>query len=132
MKKFKFTGVFFLFLCVFTSQMVFSAIVIKKDDPGTGTTSVMSRARASSLSISSSFIPVTADVVGDELIVDFSSNVGTAYVSVVDQSGNVVSQTVVDTFSSSEVVIPVDGLSSGKYSLKISYGTTKLTGDFQL
>jgi hypothetical protein len=77
-------------------------------------------------------IPVTADIIGSDLIVDFTSTVGTAVVSVVDQNGNVVYQTVVDTFSSPEVVIPVDGLSSGAYSLKIAYGSTKLIGTFQL
>jgi hypothetical protein len=84
-------------------------------------------------SFSSTFIiPVTADIIGSDLIVDFTTTVGTAVVSVVDQNGNVVYQTVVDTFSTPEVVIPVDGMSSGDYSLKISYGSTHLIGDFQL
>ena len=131
MKKFKFSGLFILLLCVFANQFVFGDIIIKKDDPGTGTLCPLSFSKARTLT-SSTYIPVTANVVGTELIVDFTTTVGTAYVSVVDQSGNVVYSTVVDTFSTSEVVIPVDGLSSGKYSLKISYGTTRLTGDFQL
>lgn len=136
MKKFNFSGLLLL-LCVFSSQFVFGDIIIRRDDPTGGSPSApamatMSKTKSLSSTSTSSFIPVSADIVGTELIVDFSAIVGTAYVSVVDQSGNVVYQTVVDTFSTPEVIIPVDGLSSGKYSLKISYGTTKLTGDFQL
>ena len=134
MKKinFKFLGLFVLLLSVFSNQVVFADIIIRKDD-GTGLqpNNVLSKSKALSLS-STSFIAVTADVVGTDLIVDFNSSVGTAFVSIVDQNGNVVSQTSVDTFSTSEVIIPVDGLSTGKYSVKISYGSTKLIGNFNL
>ena len=129
MKKFKFSSL--IILCFFAVQFVDGQIIIRKDDPSIQPNGV-AKLGVTSFSTKTAFIPVTADVVGTELIVDFTSTVGTAYVSVVDHSGNVVYQTVVDTFSTSEVIIPVDGLSSGKYSLKISYGTTKLTGDFQL
>ncbi len=135
MKKFKFSGLFILLLCVFSNQVAFSAIIIRKDDPGTGTAGTSTITKARTVLTTTSFasnIPVLADIVDDELIVDFTSSVGTAYVSVVDHSGNVIYQTVIDTLSSSEVVIPVDDLSNGKYSVKISYGITKLTGDFQL
>jgi len=134
MKKinFKFLGLFVLLLSVFSNQVVFADIIIRKDD-GTGfqPNNVLTKSKALSLS-STSFIAVTADVVGTDLIVDFNSSVGTAFVSIVDQNGNVVSQTSVDTFSTSEVIIPVDGLSTGKYSVKISYGSTKLIGNFNL
>jgi hypothetical protein len=134
MKKinFRFLGLFVLLLSVFSNQVVFADIIIRKDD-GTGLqpNNVLSKSRTLSLS-SNTFIAVTADVVGADLIVDFGTSVGTALVSVVDQNGNVVYQTSVDTFNTSEVIIPVDGLSTGKYSVKISYGSTKLIGDFNL
>ena len=134
MKKinFKFLGLFVLLLSVFSNQVVFADIIIRKDDPNPSTIpTAQSKLKTLSLS-STSFIAVTADVVGTDLIVDFNSSVGTAFVSIVDQNGNVVSQTSVDTFSTSEVIIPVDGLSTGKYSVKISYGSTKLIGNFNL
>jgi len=134
MKKinFKLLGFFIVSLSMFTNQVVFADIIIRKDDPAPGGVP-MTLSRLSSLSISSkTFIPVTADVVGSELIVDFSTSVGTAYVSVVDANGSVVYLTTVDTFSTPEVVIPIDELSKGKYSLKISYGSTNLIGDFKL
>jgi hypothetical protein len=117
--------------------MVFGDIIIRRDDPTGGQPTApamapMSKAKSLSSTSSSTYIPVTADIINSELIVNFSSIVGTATVSVVDVNGFVVSQTIVDTFTTSEVIIPVDGLSSGMYSLKISYGTTKLTGNFQL
>ena len=144
MKKinFKFLGIFIVLLCVFSNQVFAELIIIRKDDPAQGGSSnVVSASKSTSLkssllksaSLQSQFVvPVTADIIGSDLIVDFTSTVGTASVSVVDQNGNVVYQTVVDTYSTPEVVIPVDVLSSGDYSLKISYGSTHLIGDFQL
>jgi hypothetical protein len=134
MKKinFRLSGLFVLFLCIFSNQVVFADIIIRKDDPAPGTSpNVYSSARTFSLS-STSLISVTADLIGTDLVVDFNSTVGTAFVSVVDNNGNVVYQTTVDTFSSPELVIPVDTFEKGKYSLKISYGSTKLIGDFKL
>ncbi len=135
MKKisFRFLGMLAVLLCVCSSQVVFADTVLIRKDPNNPTVQPMGVTRLNSLSTSStSFIPVTADLNGSDLIVDFSTSVGTAFVSVVDKSGNVVYQTVVDTFSVSEVIISIDTLSSGSYSLKIAYGTTKLIGDFQL
>ena len=134
MKKinFRLLSFFVVLICVFSNQVVFADILIRKDDPAPGGGSNI-RAQAKTFSLSSvTSIPVTADVVGSELFVDFSSTVGTAFVSIVDQSGSVVYQTSVDTYSTSELIIPIDVLSRGKYSVKISYGSTKLIGDFQL
>ncbi|MEI6554466.1 MAG: DUF3244 domain-containing protein [Paludibacter sp.] len=130
MKRFNFSTLLVVVFCLFANQ-VFSAIILKKDDPGTGT--IPGPAPTKSITFkSSASIPVMADIIGSELIVDFTSALGTASVSVVDETGNVVYQTIVDTYSASEVVIPVDELSSGKYALKISYASTRLTGDFEL
>ena len=142
MKKinFRLLSFFVVLLCVFSNQFVFADIILRKDntDPASQPNNVVSASKSlsmlskTSLSSANSLITVSADLSGSDLIVDFSTTVGTAVVSVVDQNGNVVYQTVVDTFSTPEVVIPVDGLSSGNYSLKISYGSTNLIGDFQL
>jgi hypothetical protein len=134
--NFRLIAFFVVSLLAFSNQVVFADIAIRKD-PGNGDTSPNIVSSMSTLSTtgtksSKTVIPVTADIVGTDLIVDFTSTVGTAYVSVVDQNGNAVYQTTVDTFSDPELVIPVDGLSSGKYSLKIAYGSTNLIGNFQL
>ena len=138
MKKinFRLLGFFVVFIFAFSNQVLSGDVLIRRDgdqgnQPNALVSSLSTSSKTSSLS-SKTVIPVTADVVGSELIVDFSTTVGTAYVSVVDANGNVVYLTTVDTFSTPEVVIPLDGLSSGKYSVKISYGSTKLIGDFKL
>jgi gamma-glutamyltranspeptidase len=134
MKKinFRFLGMLAVLLCVCSTQVVFADNILIRNDGNTGNQpNALIATKSYSLS-SQSVIQVTADLSGSDLIVDFSTTVGTAYVSVVDKSGNVVYQTAVDTFSSSEVIIPVDNLSSGSYSVKISYGSTKLIGNFKL
>ena len=134
MKKinFRLLGLFGVLLSVFSNQVVFAEIVIRKDDDsGLKPNIISTQSKTYSLSLKT-VIPVSADVVGTDLIVDFSTTVGTAFVSIVDKNGIVVYQTTVDTFSTPEVIIPVDGFSSGKYSVKISYGSTKLIGDFNL
>jgi len=134
----KLLSFFIVSLLVFSNQVIFAGIIIRKDDPAPGTQpnnilSASATVSAKSYSLrAQSYISVSADVVGSELYVDFSTTVGTAFVSVVDQNGSVVYQTVVDTYSTSEVVIPVDGLASGQYAVKISYGSTHLIGNFQL
>jgi len=129
--NFKFLSSLLLILFVSFTQLVFSDILIRKDngDPGTVPMGVT---RLNSMSSTQSFIPVTADIQGNELFVNFINPVGTASVSVVDLSGNCVYHTVVDTNTTSEISISLDGLSAGKYTLKITYVFTKLKGDFSL
>ena len=134
MKKIKPTLLNLLMFCAFALplQSLFAVDVpLKKDETGPGTM-INSPALRTAAFKTQIVISVTADLIGTDLIVDFSTTVGTAFVSVVDQNGNVVSQSTVDTFSTQEVIIPVDGLSSGKYSVKIVYGSTNLIGDFKL
>lgn len=133
----KFLGTLVLLLCAFSSQAVFATIIIKKDDPASGGGSnVMMMSKSSALKTTSlqtqSIIPVTADIINGELGVFFSSPVGVATVSVVDQYGNVVEITTIDTNSNSELYISTAGWEAGSYTLKITYGTTHLSGTFQL
>lgn len=115
-----------LLMCLFSVQTIFAVDVpLKKGDTGYGTMRVTKPLSATS-------IPVTADLFGTDLIVDFSISVGTAYVSVVDATGNVVYLTTIDTYTNSEVIIDLDGSCTGNYRLIISYGTTQLSGSFQL
>jgi hypothetical protein len=133
-------GILALLIFAFSSQAVFADIILKKDntDPGTvgSMVTVNNSLKATSLKSTSlkiqSIIPVTADLINGELGVFFSSSVGIATVSVVDQYGNIVEMTTIDTNSSSELYILTDGWEAGTYTLKISYGTTNLVGDFQL
>ena len=136
--NFRLLGFFGVFLFAFSNQVLSGDVLIRKDDPAPGgapnvlsASALTTSSKTYSLS-SKSVIPVSADVIGSELFVDFSTSVGTSYVSVVDAYGSVVYQTVVDTYSTPEVTIPLNGLSSGKYSVKIAYGSTKLIGDFKL
>jgi hypothetical protein len=127
----------FLLGMFLTTQFSFGDILIRKDDPAPGTVPMgVTSLSATSLTTTSTSTyttyPVSADVIGTDLIVDFSKSVGIAYITVVDYSGAVVYMTAADTSSSREVVIPVDGWSSGKYSVKIAYKKTKLIGDFWL
>ena len=115
-------------------------VPLKKGDNGSGgipgspvapSTLKTTSLKTASLKVET-IIPVTADVINGELGVFFSSPVGIATISVVDQYGNVVELTTIDTSSSSELYISTDGWDAGVYTLKISYGTTHLIGEFQL
>jgi len=133
MKKsiFKVCSTFLVLLGLLVSNQVFSDIIIRKDNSNpTNQPNNVTMMKSLSKTVQTA-IPVSAEVDGTNLTVYFDSNVGTAIVSVVDQSGAVVYVTTVDTFGTPEVVIPLNGLSSGSYSSKISYGSTKLIGDFQ-
>jgi len=128
---------------LFSYQSVFGDILIRKDntDPGTQP-NIVSAMSISSTSISTSSttattsktnfsaILVEADVYGSNLVVDFDRPVGIAYITVLDHSGNTVAFETVNTYFDDEAVISLHGLSRGNYTLKISYGSTKLIGTF--
>lgn len=82
--------------------------------------------------LSLSYIPVTATVDETELAVYFDMSVGSATITVYDDMQQIVSQQTVDNTSISEVFIPTNTWTAGSYILSISYGTTYLTGDFQI
>jgi len=119
-------------LCSITLQSAFADISLKKDNPGPGGVPNITNSLKTTSLRTMSILPVSADVINDELVVDFSSAVGNATISVVDQYGNTIYLSTINTYSSSELAIPVTGWGSGSYTLKISYGTTNLIGSFQL
>jgi len=75
--------------------------------------------------------PLSATIDDSQLEVYFDSPVGDATITVYDANNNIVSLETVDTDSISDVFISTDSWTIGTYTLKISYGTTRLTGEFQ-
>jgi len=114
-----FTSVFFLPL-----QSVFAVDVPLAKDPSGRGTLMMTR--------SISIIPVSVTLDDTELGILFSSPVGVAQISIVDATGSIVYQEVVDTNSTHETVIETGGFDSGRFTIKISYGSTNLIGTIQL
>jgi hypothetical protein len=130
--NFKFSIFVFVLTGLFFNLNAYAEDVpLKKDGGPIVSPNVLSPMKSLSLN-SFTYMSVSADLTNGELTVDFGTPVGTAVVSIVDASGAVVYQVVVDTYNTPEVVIPVDNLSTGNYNLKISYGSTNLIGGFQL
>ena len=123
----KYLGSLLLFFLLAASQFVFADYPLRKDDSDPGTVSLGTlRAPARAKVV----IPVTMDVVNGELAIYFKNSVGTAYVTVSDANGNIVATDVLDTNASTEFYIPLDEFEAGVYTLRVSYGTTKLIGEF--
>jgi hypothetical protein len=80
--------------------------------------------------LSFTFIPVSASISETSLSVYFERLVGNAVITVYDANNTIVSQDTVDTYSTSELFISTDSWISGNYTLKITYGTTILSGTF--
>jgi hypothetical protein len=118
-------SIFMLLVCAFSVQSVFAIEVpLKKNDPGGIGPMMMTR--------SVSVIPVSVDLNDTELGIFFSNSVGVANITIVDQSGAVVYQEVLDTNSTRSTSIETGGFDSGNYTVKISYGSTTFVGAFQL
>ena len=116
-----FTSVFFLPL-----QSVFAVDVpLSKGDP-------IGPSQPTMLTRSVSTIQVSAALNNTELAIDFSRSVGVAQITIEDVTGAIVYQEVIDTNSTLQTVIETGGFDSGNYTLRITYGTTKLVGTFQL
>ena len=140
MKKFNFLlcSIFLMLVCIIPFQNLFAIDVpLNKDDPAGAnnpriTTSLSTYSLMSTSTITETANTVTVDLTGNELTLNFNNQVGVAQISIVDQSGFIVYQDAVDTYSTSNLVIPVDTWESGKYTIKITYGTTSLSGSFRL
>ena len=111
---------------ILCTQFSFAAteIIIRKDDQSPPPQPMPNRI------ITETDIPVTATVDNSNLAVYFEWAVGEATITVYDENHSVVYQGVADTDSDLTIFIPSDYWSAGDYSIKISYGTTHLIGDF--
>lgn len=101
-------------------------IIIRKDDQSPPPQPMPNRSSVNT------DIALTATVDNSKLAVYFDWAVGEATIIVYDENQNMVYQTVADTDSILDLFIPLDCWSTGDYTIKISYGTINLIGDFQL
>ena len=110
-----------LFLSAFTVTNAMN-IPIEKNTPSTGTT----RQRAPML------IPVTVDLSSTDLYLNFTNCVGVATITVTDSNGIIVQQELIDTNSTNELYIPLDGWDTGVYTVTISYSSITLRCGFAI
>jgi hypothetical protein len=82
--------------------------------------------------LSMTYYPVSATVNETELAIYFDWSVGNATITVYDDTNNVIHQEIINTNTYAEVYIDNTSWSSGDYTVKISYGTTRLIGYFQI
>ena len=115
-----------MLVCLFSVQTAFAVdLPLKKGEaPGIGN-NMLSKSMATAA-------PVSVSLDDTELGIFFNKSVGVAQVTIVDETGSVVYQEVIDSNSTTETYIEVGGFDSGSYSLQITYGSTKLVGTFQL
>lgn len=126
----KFFGTMFLLSLSIPNQDIFAVNPIRPEDPGSGTGS---NNGTMSLSFQMEIIePISYDILGNNLAVSFNSSIGTATVSIEDQYGAVVYQSVVNTNTQSVLYIPVQGMEPGSYILKVTSESTNFVGYFQL
>ena len=75
-------------------------------------------------------LPVSASIDEMQLSVYFECSVGDATITVYDSTSQIVYQETVDTDSILDVFIDTNTWNNGNYTIKISYGTTHLIGEF--
>jgi len=104
-------------------------VPLKKDDNGGSTVPrvLVKRQFVNTISITTA---VFANLSDTELMLIFNGTVGIAQITVEDEMGGIVYMYSLDTNSSSELIIPLDGWDNGSYRINITYGATKLVGDF--
>ena len=67
-----------------------------------------------------------------DVTLNFLYPVGATQVTVENENGEVVYMETVDTFTTLDAAIDTQNLNGGVYTLKISYGSTNLIGEFEL
>lgn len=78
------------------------------------------------------FLPVSATISETELAFYFDGNFGTAYITVYNESNQVVESEAIDTSIAEEMLIPTVEWNSGNYTIFVSYGSKTLKGTFQI
>lgn len=125
---------FVIIVCSLLLQNLFAIdVIIRKDDydPGQQPRVLSSPMKTASMT-SVTYYPVWADLSQDYLSVFFDKPIGIAQISIQDQFGSVVYQETIDTNTTLESLIDTGNWDDGTYVLRISYGTTKLKGSFEL
>ena len=78
------------------------------------------------------YIPLSVERYGYELAFFFTSNIGTAVVTITDANDNIEYLDFFNTDEESEFFVDLSELSVGTHFVKISYGSINLIGEFQL
>lgn len=118
-------SILMLLLCSLPFQTIMSGnIPLKPDMDPNATKGTYQRAPVS----------IALDVTQNEtnITLNFLYPVGVAQVTLENENGDVVYQEAVNTYSTLDAAIDTQNLDGGVYTLKISYGSTNLVGDFEL
>ena len=124
-------GLFLLIITMLVQTVYAVEVPLGKRETGAGTMS-LGKSLVKSNVLSSTGIPVTADLDNNELSLLFTVPVGVATITIEDNNGNIVYVTSVDTGNSIDSTIALDSLEMGDYKLVIMYGKTILDGNFSL
>lgn len=76
--------------------------------------------------------PITYDIIGNNLALAFNSAVGTATVTIQDQYGSTIYQSVVNTNTQSVLYIPIENWETGSYTITVTSESTNFVSGFQL
>lgn len=118
-------SILMLLICSLSSQSVVAGEVpLKAEDMDLALKGSYQRAPVS----------IALDVVQNEtdVTLNFLYPVGAAQVTVENENGEVVYLETVDTFTTLDAYIDTQNFDGGVYTLKISYGSTNLVGEFEL
>ena len=90
------------------------------------------RPRVQSMSRSIAIIPVSATIDETSLNVQFNNTVGTAFITIVKHTGELVYSENIEATESLLVNIDSSDWETGSYELYIQYAGTTLTGNFKV
>ena len=125
----KLSSLFFIIAMILLSIIPFQTasagyVQLKKDNPNPGSEPDYNLAPVSiALEVTQNETDVT---------LNFLYPVDAAQVKVENESGEIVYMETVDTFTTLDAAIDTQNFDGGVYTLKISYGSTNLVGEFEL
>lgn len=125
----KLSSLFFIIAMILLSIIPFQTasagyVQLKKDNPNPGSEPDYNLAPVSiALEVTQNETDVT---------LNFLYPVDAAQVTVENESGEIVYMETVDTFTTLDAAIDTQNFDGGVYTLKISYGSTNLVGEFEL
>jgi len=111
-----------------SSAMAESPILLNQENSTSPRPRVLSR----SMTLAKAIIPVSASIDETSLNIEFNNTAGTAFITVVKHTGELVYSENVDATSSLFLNIDSSDWDNGNYELYIQYAGTTLTGTFKV
>ena len=114
------------------SQFVLAGDLIRRDNPDQGSMPLRIASYSTFAETPMIVNNITVDVVANNVMLNFNSQIGYAKISIKDKNSKLVYKNYINTNYKAEVIVPASILGNGEFSVEVTYGTTVFSETIRL